>query len=318
MVKAVYVLVSREEDLFYEMFLLSLHSLRVHDPGREVEVVLDPETYARIVVKDDPVLRGVRFTETAIPPDLDGLQKSRYLKTRLRSLVDGDYLYIDTDTIVCAPLSDIEGTQAELAAVSNENGLSVANSKKLVGQCRRAGFTDLAKAPFYNGGVLFVRDSDVSRRFYDRWHGRWLQSLENGVPYDQPALCQANLDTGCPIRELHGKWNCQIGTSVGLHYFKEAVILHYYGSISWVPGKIILPHVKQPGGIDAEADRIARDPKGLGAGFYHPSHFGKLKMLFSHFLFRLTKHPRTFVFFQNLFYILGQPFSWFRGLSDNK
>ena len=117
MVKAVYVLVSREEDLFYEMFLLSLHSLKVHDPGREVEVVLDPETYARVLAKDEPDLRGVRFTETAIPPGLDGLQRSRYLKTRLRSLVDGDFLYIDTDTIVCAPLSDIEGTQGAMRAL---------------------------------------------------------------------------------------------------------------------------------------------------------------------------------------------------------
>lgn len=318
MVKVVYVLVSGEEDLFYEMFLLSAHSLKVHDPGREIEVVMDPETYGRVLAKEEPVLDGVKLTQAEIPPEYDGLQKSRYLKTRLRSLVDGDFLYIDTDTVICAPLADIEGTQADLAAVSNENGLSVTNSKKLVEQCQRAGFPNLTKAPFYNGGVLFVRDSDVSRRFYDCWHKRWLQSQGNGVPFDQPALCQANLDSGFPIRRLSGKWNCQICTTVGLHYFKEAAVIHYYGSISWVPSSIILPHVKQTGGIDSVADKIARDPKEPGAKFYHPSHFGKLKLLFSHLLYRLTRHPRAFVFFQNLFYLPGLPFTRIREFLSGK
>ena len=316
--KVVYVLACGPEDCYFEQFLLSLHSLKSHDPGCEVEVVLDPESYGEVLRWDEPLLEGIRLTQAAVPPGYDGLRKSRYLKTRLRSLVDGDYLYIDTDTLISAPLADIDGVDADLAAVSNENGLPRLTGGKLLAQCIQAGFPNLKNAPFYNGGVFFVRDSDVSRRFYDCWHKRWLQSLENGVPYDQPALCQANLDTGRPIRELSGGWNCQICSAVGPHYFKDAKVIHYYGSVSWLPENIILPHVKKTGELDPVADEIARDPKGRGIAYYHPSHFGKLKLLFSHLLFRLTKCPPAFLFIQNLAILLGRPAAWIRKRLNEK
>lgn len=44
-------------------------------------------------------------------------QKSRYIKTSLRSQVIGDFLFIDCDTIINEELKDIDNLSCEIAAV---------------------------------------------------------------------------------------------------------------------------------------------------------------------------------------------------------
>ena len=180
--KVVYVLVFDPEDSFYEMFLLSLYSLRLHEKEREVEVVLDKDSYNRIILKNEPLLRDVKLTGEDIPEQFDGLQKSRYLKTTLRDIVSGDFLYIDTDTLVCEPLAELESIEGDVAAVSDLNGPVRITNRFASACCRKAGFTELKGSPFFNGGVFFVKDSEVSRRFFNTWHRRWLESLRKVYP----------------------------------------------------------------------------------------------------------------------------------------
>ena len=51
--------------------------------------------------------------------------------------------------------------------------------------------------------------------------------MSNGVPQDQPALCQANIEMNYPIKELPEIWNSQIDfvSEVGL---KKSKIFHYF------------------------------------------------------------------------------------------
>lgn len=306
-VKVVYALVFEEKSCFYEMFLLSLHSLRLREPDRQVEVVLDTDSYDRILEKKEPLLESVKLTRVAVPSSYDGTGKSRYLKTGLRSIVDGDFLYIDNDTIVCDSIADIDNFDADIAAVANENGPLTVKSKSLEEQCLKAGFRGLDRAPFYNGGVFLVRDTGISREFFGTWRRRWAQSLDNGVAFDQPALCQANLDLGCPLCELPGEWNCQICSVVGPHYLKKAKILHYYGSISVFSKEIINPHIKQTSGIDAFAEEFARNPREGGFERYHPTHIGKLKSLASDLLSHFTGRPVLFRLLEKAAFGLARP-----------
>lgn len=46
-------------------------------------------------------------------------QRSRILKTSARNLVNGDYLFIDCDTIVLKPIEEIDSCPAEIAAVKD-------------------------------------------------------------------------------------------------------------------------------------------------------------------------------------------------------
>ncbi len=314
-VRVVYVLVSREEDCFYEMFLLSLYSLRKHCPDRKVSMVMDPETYDRVMAKDDPLLETIEPLRVEIPDGFSPMLRSRYLKTHLRSIIEGDFLYLDTDTLVCESLDEIDSIPCDIAAVTDENGPAVIKSAQAIEHCKKAGFGELKRVPYYNGGVFLVRDSVLSRKFFEVWHELWLRSVENGVSFDQPGLSKANRDTGSPIKELSGEWNCQVCSPVGDHYFKEAKIVHYYASYSSFMDGVILPHVKSPEVLDEYALSIVDDPRGMGFEYYNQSHQGSMHRCYSGLLFRLIRYPKAYQFLRSCVVMLSRPFSRF--LSSN-
>lgn len=290
MVKVVYVVEFKEDTCIYEMFLLSLYSLRMREPDREVDVILDAESYERIITKKDPILQTVKLVRVEVPPEYAGVERSRYLKTGLRDIVEGDFLYIDTDTVISDTLKEIDAIDADIAAVANENAIKL-RVKKIIKQCELAGFPDMDKEPFFNGGVFLVRDTSVSRRFFRSWRDYWVKSVKNGVPYDQPALFISNRENGHPIRELPGEWNCQICADLGPHFLKAAKIIHYFASISEFPTNVIIPHIKEPGMMDDVALGIARNPKRDGFKIYHHSDFVRIKGFYSEVLFRVSSFP---------------------------
>ena len=300
MTKVVYVLVSGERDSFYEMFLFSLCSLRLHDPDREVEVVMDSDSYVTVAGKREPMLGNVTLTKVEIPFIFNDFQKSRYLKTRLRSIVRGDFLYLDTDTIICDSLDGIDEITSDMAAVSDENGplkLMKASSRK---DRDLAGFEDLSGVPFFNGGVFFVRESEAARGFFEIWHKRWLQSVRNDVSKDQPALCQANYEMGFLIKEISGIWNCQVCSVVGPHYIPEAKIIHYYASFSSFEREVIIPYVKESGGVDQTAEAIAASPREWWMVYYRKDRSRRAKMRYSEIMHVLSRFPALFSLIRSL------------------
>ena len=104
----VYVLISSESDFFLEEFWVSLFSLRRFHPKDKVVVLTDHPTAER--VRDRPQLASM-ITDLKIidlPDDYDGRLRSRTLKTSVRNLIDGDFLTIDTDTVICGSLDEVD------------------------------------------------------------------------------------------------------------------------------------------------------------------------------------------------------------------
>ena len=252
-----------------------------------------------------------------VPSIYDLTQRSRYLKTRLRDIVDGDFLYLDVDTIICDSLDEIDNVEADLAAVADDNGTVKVKNKLAETNCVKAGFGKMRGAPFYNGGVFLVRDTDPAHRFFDSWHDRWRQSLKNGIALDQPALCQANLDVGLPIKELPGEWNCQVCSAVGPYYFKKAKVIHYYASYGSFKDAVLISRIKNSGGIDSVAAAIAKAPKSQGIGFYHHSYKGHLRYLSSWFLHSLMTMPLFYRIAKESLVFLSKPLSWILGLRQS-
>ena len=161
------------------------------------------------------------------------MQRSRFLKTRLRENIQGNFLYIDLDTMVTDRLDDIDDVEGDLAMVPDLNrSRHVVSDEAIANEyCRKAKFLKLEKEPYFNGGVFFSRDTFETHRFFDVWHECWKKSLANGVPNDQPALCEANRISSYFIRELSGIWNCQYSQHINKYYkeyVKKSKILHYY------------------------------------------------------------------------------------------
>ena len=142
--KIVYVLVSQETDYYYEMLLLSLYSLLLYHPkgDAEVEVVMDEDTHQRLVGKKAEMLNDVTPIVVSIPPEYTVMQRSRYLKTQLRQLVKGDFLFLDCDTLICDRLDDVDNIKANVAMVSDANYILKKCSPYARELCKRAGFQD--------------------------------------------------------------------------------------------------------------------------------------------------------------------------------
>lgn len=110
--KIVYALISDGNGLFFEKAFISAWSVRHYNPNVYITVVLDnktrkvldPEAYRNFskLINEEIV---VSFTDNST-----NMEKSRWLKTKLRELVKGDFLFLDVDTIVCSDLADIDNS----------------------------------------------------------------------------------------------------------------------------------------------------------------------------------------------------------------
>ncbi len=165
-------------------------------------------------------------------PYLGGLNKSRFMKTQLRKFITGDYLFVDSDTIICESLSDIDNIDANIAAVIDKHVLLCYHSgkEKIMASISQTGHYLTEKDyRYFNSGVMFVRDSTESYKLYEKWYKTWKDSQVNGLNIDQPALAKANAEMNYCIKELSGEWNCQILEN-GLKYFTNARIIHFFSS----------------------------------------------------------------------------------------
>ena len=226
--KIVYVLVSCEDDYYYEMFLLSYHSLRLHHSKEETEVclVMDNETDKRLIDKGAAFLDSVTPITIDIPEKYSVMQRSRYLKTSLRTIINGDFLYLDTDTIICDRLDEIDRLDGEICAVVDNHGGGCIDVQ-VDATPEELGWKNLVGTKHYNGGVLYAKDTTNVSLFFEQWHRYWEHGASFNINYDQLSLRKTNLESSLKISELDGVWNCQVLRESSSPFRKDAKILHF-------------------------------------------------------------------------------------------
>lgn len=252
--KIVYVLVSQESDYYYEMLLLSHYSLRLYHSKDDAEVVLvmDTDTHERLVNKKAFILDDVTPIVVSVPEEHTVMQSSRYIKTRLRQIVKGDFLYLDSDTIICGSLADIDKIEAEMAMIADGNSTTGQVGSHSLDLCEKAGFSHMEGQPYYNGGVMYVKDTPLSFALFDTWHRYWCSSVIRGSSYDQPALCMANIDCDYLIQKIPDIYNWQISCGT-IPEKQNALIIHYY--FCRITRKMIPAHIRQYG-IDDKIRKV--------------------------------------------------------------
>lgn len=237
--KVVYILVSSPADYYTEQTVFSMASLRKHNPAVKVSLVCDRKTYgslagARALVKemtDEVIVRD--FPET-----IDPKRRSRILKTTLREIVSGDYLFLDSDTVVCRSLEEIDSCDFQLGMAydCNRKSLLDDSDRDTIERCSKICEASIKGMPYFNSGVILARDTAEVHSFYHEWHKEWDVSQRAGVVLDQPALCIANINSGLMIGGLDASWNSQIKYSGGpekariIHYFNPSSGLEFHDS----------------------------------------------------------------------------------------
>lgn len=266
----VYVVVSSDNDLFLEELWASLFSLRIYHPKAIVKVLVDAPTAKRI--EDRPVLNDMitEVVKVDVPEHYSPMARSRVIKTSIRNIIEGSFLYVDTDTIICHTLDEIDDLNCDIAAVPDCH-LSFANHPfraSAINRVRKIFDEGIEDNEFYfNGGVMYVADNDQTRRFYKQWHENWEKSsLEKKDNADQPALSVTDKKFGYIINCLPDVFNCQLALS--LRYLHEAYIVHFFHmdfikdqSYSPFMGLDIYREIKEAHAITPHAEELIRHCK---------------------------------------------------------
>ena len=102
-----YVLTSSESDLYLEELWVSLYSLHHFNKEVTVKVLSDKPTAERIKANPELLAMIDELYPVDVPEEYPAKERSRFIKTNIRNLIDGDVLFIDTDTVICASLEEI-------------------------------------------------------------------------------------------------------------------------------------------------------------------------------------------------------------------
>jgi hypothetical protein len=191
--------------------------------------------------------------------------RSFYLKTRLRDILSGDYIYLDSDTLPVRPFLDMAAGDWDVAFVqdrTHHGPIKPVFPHWELPRLKRMGWQ--AKLDrYFNAGIGFYRDNAAARAFTTDWQNRWRYSYSLGDDWDQLAL-NCSLEA-VPVRakELPASYNAMV--TVAPVHARGAKIYHFFaGSFATLEGSLyqhLLDHLEARREVDwATIDRcVAMD-----------------------------------------------------------
>lgn len=233
--KIAYVVCSTNDDVYFEQALVSAWSYKYYNPKGNTVLVCDQdtaETFALGIRKQYLELYDEVVVHT-VDSNFSMMERSRIIKTNLRNIIEGDYLFVDTDTVICGELSYIDDFSINLGAVYDQHCLikdNISGGKWQETEMKRLYSIDVTmENEFFNSGVMFVRDTKENRTFYKKWNENWFYG-RNQLSYrrDQMPLFKTNIESGHLIQELSGSLNCQVMASI--KYLHKADIVHFFNN----------------------------------------------------------------------------------------
>lgn len=251
--KLIYVLTCAPEATYIEQALMSVFSARHYNPDATIVLMVDAKTDALLTGKRSEILNYI--SEKIVVPfedeTLTPMYRSRWIKTQVRQLIKGDYMFVDCDTITQRSLADIDTFDCEVGAVLEShlpvcefNDSLYQGAKKLNA---KIGVDIDAEKLYFSSGVLLVKDTEKTHKLYELWHQYWQEGIEQGLKIDQPSLAKANREVGHIIKHIPDTYNCIVFTRPT--FVRDAHILHIasYQNPSFLFTDRVLNYVKENG-----------------------------------------------------------------------
>ena len=253
--KLVYVLTCAPEATYIEQALISIWSARYHNPDAHIVLLVDDLTNQLLVGKRAEVLEYI--TEKVVVPfeDINAtmMYRSRWIKTSVRQLVEGNFLFIDCDTIVVQSLAEVDQFDLEIGAVlDNHRPISkfdVLERNSIIARANTLNWDFRELERYYSSGVLFVKESKNTHQFYQLWHKNYLHSSQFGVSIDQISMERAKQEISI-ISDIDDTWNTIM--FVRPKFIEQARIIHFpsLDNNSFLFCKRVLEYVKNNGLTD--------------------------------------------------------------------
>lgn len=273
--KLLYILSSSESDTYLESALISIYSARFRMPDANITLLIDDITDNNFIGNRKELLSLI--TDKIVvnfDKSIDFKVRSRLLKTNMRDHISGDFFYIDCDTLIASPLYEIDFCSSDIAAVLDGHSLLQKHPVREIFEKQSKAFDyPFEKTTcYFSSGVMFVKDTDITSRFFNKWHTNYKVGLSIGISQDEPSLAKTNFDSGNIIGELSGEWNCQI--RLGALFLKELKVLHFWSKrnmpISFLGSKDFLLKLRTEGlsknyNFIIEYQKTFNEPLGLVA-----------------------------------------------------
>lgn len=227
--KLLYVLISSNNDIYLEQAYISMFSVKYHMPDSHITLLTDKATESSFT---DNRRKEIVYADEIISVDLDARkynaqQRSRILKTSARQYLKGDFIFIDSDTIIVKPFPETYDFTSPIMACWDTHAAFKDNPYR--DMCLKHGH--LLQWPidkeetYFNSGILFVKEDPISYMFYKKWNENLLKGFEVGVYMDQPSFAKTNFEMGHIVKRLDDLWNCEL--KHGVKYMKDSYIWHY-------------------------------------------------------------------------------------------
>ena len=265
--KYLYILVGSKNEFYCEQTLVSMASLKNVQPDAFITLLIDKETDENFGIEIARINKYI--DEYVVIPVEDGvppIARSRFIKTSMRRYVQGDFLYVDADTVWSTPVDATDFTHDIMGVLDGHCLLTEHPLKKEIEEDFKRVNCNPNVEQYVNGGVLFSKDSNVSKNFFNLWHKKWLETSKTGYFIDMPSLnCAFKEMYGNNVPLLPGVYNCQISRS--WKYFAKAKLIHFF--TGWMNGCGEMPYVFQrkkfwelvrKNGLNASIKEILENP----------------------------------------------------------
>ena len=273
MMKFVYVVTGNENTFFVEQTWVSIWSLKYYNPDAEVIIATDKSTERYIKTKPELVKLCSDIISISFDDGFTEMLKSRWLKTKLRELIRGTFVYLDGDTIITNSLAELSNFKEDVGMILDMHVCfdeHYHRNRVLKFMKKIYGINEVNTNNYYNGGFFITNDTPSSRAFFNGWYDNWERSREKGWPYDQIALLKACNDFPGTVRTISGIYNCQL--SYSLKYLYDAKLVHFqrikkFGDpICLFYSNDIFRKIKEQGFIgEEEIEQIIHCKSGLSA-----------------------------------------------------
>ena len=222
-----YILAWRPGEPYADITQLSMSFLREIHPEAEIMLLTEPETASALQDAEHPLLSLTDRLIMSDVPHNESSIRSWYLKSRMRHLVQGDFIFLDADTIIRKPIHELFQLDAPIAMAENHSLRFPENFPKMEKVVyEHNGWSLPANGHYLNSGVICWKDNEDAHRLSNIWAQLWDTSVSNGYGYDQTALNVAIEQSGISFHVLDDRYNAQIraNQSAGV----DASVWHFY------------------------------------------------------------------------------------------
>jgi hypothetical protein len=221
-----YVLSLDEDTLYADMLNISAMCVWRIYPSARITILTDDQSLPRVQKELKPITSTGAKIWTVGRFEGNPRQRSRFVKTQMRNALQGDFLYLDADTVPVSRFDALIRSRSRLSAAIDRNRVSPDGSfpSRVVPDFRRLGWPYPTEV-YLNTGVLFWKDCREAHELGQQWHRNWLHytaAVDN--PSDQPSFNHSLNMLGIKPKIISDVHNARLGVSP--RFTDGAVIYH--------------------------------------------------------------------------------------------